>query len=152
MAHPAAVPYSTKGVKTPFELGLHHTQITIPEGGEERARDFYVGILGLVEVQKPPELAKRGGMWARSERLEIHLGIETPFRPATKAHPGIIVKDLDELGTHLEASHCEVRWDDDFPEFRRFYADDPFGNRLEFLEPRDIYAGPDQDWSSVFPD
>lgn len=149
MTHPEAMPYSTTGITTPFSLGLHHTQIPLPEGGEDEARDFYVGILGMVEIQKPEELAKRGGMWIRAERMEIHLGVEQPFRPAQKAHPGILVDGLDELASHLGASGCEVRWDDNFPEFRRFYSDDPFGNRLEFLEPRERYAGPDHDWSEV---
>lgn len=70
------------GISTPFALGLHHTQITLPEGGEETARAFYVGVLGMVEIQKPPVLAARGGIWVRSERMEIHLGVEMPFRPA----------------------------------------------------------------------
>jgi catechol 2,3-dioxygenase-like lactoylglutathione lyase family enzyme len=149
MHHPDAQQYTTTGITTPFGLGLHHTQITMPEGGEDEARAYYVGVLGMVELRKPDELATRGGIWVRSERMEVHLGVERPFAPALKAHAGILASELDALAAHLEARGHDVRWDDGFPEFRRFYSDDPFGNRLEFLEARERYAGPDHDWSQV---
>ncbi len=147
--HPAPLPYSTTGVTTAFGFGLHHTQLAMPAGEEAVARRFYVGLLGMREVAKPPVLAARGGIWVRAERLEIHLGVETPFAPARKAHPGILVDDLDALTNHLTEHGQEVRPDDNFPEFRRVYCDDPFGNRLEFLQPRRTYAGPDHDWAAI---
>ena len=80
-------------------------------------------------------LAARGGLWVRAGALELHLGVEDDFRPARKAHPGILVGDLDALAGRLTAAGVEVRWDGDFPGHRRCYADDPVGNRLEFLQP-----------------
>jgi catechol 2,3-dioxygenase-like lactoylglutathione lyase family enzyme len=115
--------------------GLHHTQLAIPPGAEPQVRDFYGGVLGMVEIDKPAVLAARGGCWFRSGGLEIHLGVEQDFRPARKAHPGILVRDLDALAKRLTDQGCDVQWDDNFPGHRRFYAHDPLGNRLEFLEP-----------------
>ena len=116
--------------------GLHHVQLAIPEGGDERCREFWGTILGLAELEKPPVLAGRGGCWFRGGSFEVHLGVESGFRPAAKAHPGILVSELDAVSGRLEQHGVEVAWDDDFPGMRRFYTSDPFGNRLEFLEPR----------------
>ncbi|WP_255607754.1 VOC family protein [Micromonospora sp. PLK6-60] len=118
-----------------YGYGLHHVQLAIPPGSEDQCRAFYVGVLGLTEVQKPPVLAARGGLWVRGDRLEIHLGVEQDFQPARKAHPGILVGDLDALAARLTANDVEVTWDDNFPGHRRFYAFDNLGNRLEFLQP-----------------
>lgn len=127
--------YRSDPVPTVYGYGIHHVQLAIPPGGEERARAFYVGILGLVEVQKPPVLAARGGLWVRADRLELHLGVEDDFRAAAKAHPGILVADLDALERHLTASGVPTTWDDNFPGMRRCYVHDPFGNRIELLQP-----------------
>ena len=116
-------------------FSLHDVQLAIPARGEDRARGFYGEVLGLDEIPKPPALAARGGVWFRGGGLEIHLGIEAPFVPAKKAHPGIVTHDLDSLRTRLVDAGSEVRPDDLFPGFQRFYVDDCFGNRLEFLQP-----------------
>lgn len=115
--------------------GVHHVQLAMPPGREQAARDFYAGVLGMTEVAKPAPLARRGGAWFRAGAVEIHLGVEDDFAPARKAHPGILVSGLDRLASHLTAAGHPVHRDDAFPGFRRFYAADPFGNRLEFLEP-----------------
>ena len=117
--------------------GLHHVQLAMPAGEEEAARRFFADVLGMAEVEKPPVLAARGGAWFRSGGLEIHLGVEPEFRAARKAHPGILVSDLDDVVRRLAAAGQDVTWDGNFPGFRRVYARDPFGNRLEFLEPRE---------------
>lgn len=118
-----------------FEFAqLHHVQLAIPPGGEDACRMFWGGMLGMVELEKPPVLASRGGCWFRGGGLEVHLGVEQDFAAARKAHPGILVNDLAGLAARLEASGVPIKWDDDFPGFSRFYAADPFGNRLEFLE------------------
>jgi catechol 2,3-dioxygenase-like lactoylglutathione lyase family enzyme len=122
----------------PYTLGgLHHTQLAIPPGSEEQVRAFYRDVLGMAELDKPPVLAARGGCWFRGGGLELHLGVEKDFRPARKAHPGILVHDLDGLAKRLTDADVEVEWDDNFPGHRRFYAHDPLGNRLEFLEPEE---------------
>lgn len=122
----------------PFELGtLHHVQLAIPPGGEDRCRAFWGDVLGMQEVQKPPVLAARGGCWFRGGGLEVHLGVEDDFAPARKAHPGILVRDLRALADTLTEAGVAVTWDPEFPGHDRFYAADPFGNRLEFLEPSD---------------
>jgi catechol 2,3-dioxygenase-like lactoylglutathione lyase family enzyme len=121
----------------PFTIGkLHHVQLAIPLGGEHHCRAFWGDVLGMEEVEKPPVLAARGGCWFRGGGLEVHLGVEPDFAPARKAHPGIIIENLPELAAALERAEVEVTWDGEFPGHDRFYAPDPFGNRLEFLEPR----------------
>jgi catechol 2,3-dioxygenase-like lactoylglutathione lyase family enzyme len=119
--------------------GLHHVQLAAPLGAEDRLRAFYGTALGMSEVDKPPALA-RGGAWFRSGALELHLGIEEDFRPARKAHPGILVEDLDAVAKRLALHGVDVEWDDNFPGFRRCYVADPHGNRLELLEPTQASA------------
>jgi catechol 2,3-dioxygenase-like lactoylglutathione lyase family enzyme len=116
-------------------LGLHHVQLSIPPGSEARCRRFYVHALGMTELEKPRGLAARGGFWVRGDDLEIHLGVEEDFRPARQAHPGILVSDLERLEARLRSHGVEVTWDRNLPGFRRFYASDSVGNRLEFLSP-----------------
>ncbi|MEV4254431.1 VOC family protein [Spirillospora sp. NPDC049652] len=115
--------------------GYHHVQIAAPAGTEDAMRAFYSGLLGFTEVPKPAELAKRGGAWFRGPGLELHVGIDPGFTPPKKAHPAFLVDDLDALAERLRAAGHEVTPDDLFPGYLRFYAADPVGNRLEFLEP-----------------
>ncbi|WP_369393154.1 glyoxalase [Streptomyces sp. CG1] len=127
----------TENSTTEFAFGpLHHVQLAIPVGSEELCRAFWGEVLGMTELEKPPVLAARGGCWFRGGGLEVHLGVEADFRPAAKAHPGILVRALHGLAKRLEAHGHEVTWDDNFPGHDRFYAFDKLGNRLEFLEPR----------------
>lgn len=128
---------TTPDTSTELGFGLHHVQIALPPGGEEDCRAFYVGVLGFVEVPKPPVLAARGGLWVRADALEIHLGVEKGFTPQRKAHPGILVREIDTLAERITAAGHEVTWDDAFPGYRRFYVFDNNGNRLEFLSPRE---------------
>lgn len=114
---------------------IHHVQLAAPPDSEGVARDFWVGVLGFVEIDKPAALAERGGCWFRGEGMEVHVGIDGAFRPARKAHPGFLVTNLDELVGRLDAAGAPVIRDERFPGMRRFYTQDPFGNRLEFLEP-----------------
>lgn len=120
----------------PLYSGLHHVQLAIPVGGEPQCRGFWGELLGLHELTKPPVLAARGGCWFRGGGLEVHLGVEPDFAPARKAHPGILVADIDAVAEWLTSGGPAVRWDDDFPGMRRFYTADPFDNRLEFLQAR----------------
>ena len=118
--------------------GVHHVQVAAPAGCEEQARAFYGTLLGLPELEKPPLLAVRGGCWFALGEAELHIGVEEPFRPALKAHPGLAVDSaerLEELAAALAASRHDVRWADEaeIPGQRRFHVDDPWGNRLEFV-------------------
>ncbi len=114
---------------------LHHVQLAIPVGGEDVARAFYGGVLEMSEVDKPDALKARGGCWFRGGGWEVHLGVETGFVPARRAHPGVLVQGLDQLAATLSAAGRDVEWDPHFPGHRRVYAHDDHGNRLEFLEP-----------------
>ena len=116
-------------------LGLHHIQLAMPEGEEEAALKFYGAILGLTQVAKPPELAPRGGLWFRDEALEVHLGIEEPFTPARKAHPAFLVRNLATLRARIETAGYRVTDDVALEGFHRCHVRDPFGNRLELVEP-----------------
>jgi catechol 2,3-dioxygenase-like lactoylglutathione lyase family enzyme len=120
--------------RAPSLLRIDHVQLAIPRDTEETCRAFYCGVLGLSEMPKPPTLAARGGLWLTGGPVQIHLGVEDEFRPARKAHPAFVVSDLDGLGHRLTAAGCAPVWDDKIPQVRRFFASDPFGNRLEFME------------------
>jgi len=112
--------------------GIDHVQIAGPPGCEDAARAFYGGLLGLAELPKPAPLAARGGCWFRAGSVELHIGVEEPFAPARKAHPGFVVDGLERLRGRLDEAGVPVRDDESLPGVRRFYAEDPFGNRLEF--------------------
>lgn len=105
----------------------------MPQGGEEKARAFYVRLLGLIELPKPSELAGRGGAWFQCGALQLHLGVELEFRPAKKAHPALRVEQLDELLSRLRSAGCEVADDTSVPKIRRAFTADPFGNRIELV-------------------
>jgi len=107
----------------------------MPAGGEEQARAFYSGALGIPEIPKPPHLARRGGCWFERDELKIHLGVEGEFRPARKAHPALLVKDLPALSVRLKAAGYVLREDEPLEGYHRIYVDDPFGNRIELMEP-----------------
>jgi catechol 2,3-dioxygenase-like lactoylglutathione lyase family enzyme len=120
----------------PFQIeALDHVQLAMPAGEEEQARAFYSGLLGLREVPKPPNLAQRGGAWFEGGSLRLHLGVEADFRPARKAHPALRVRHLGALEAHLRSAGIEVVSDEPLPGYERFYVADPFGNRIELLEP-----------------
>jgi catechol 2,3-dioxygenase-like lactoylglutathione lyase family enzyme len=114
---------------------IHHVQIACPPGSEDVLRAYYSGVLGLAEVPKPPALAPRGGCWFAGFGIELHLGVEADFRPARKAHPGLLWPDLDALAERLTDAGYPVHWapDGELPGMRRFHSEDPHGNRLEFL-------------------
>jgi catechol 2,3-dioxygenase-like lactoylglutathione lyase family enzyme len=110
-------------------VGLDHVQVAAPPGCEGDARRFYGGTLGLEEIAKPEPLAARGGVWFRAGAQQLHIGVEQEFAPARKAHPAFAVDDLDALASRIG----DVQWDEELPGVPRFYAHDPFGNRLEFV-------------------
>ena len=114
-------------------LGIAHVQLAIPPGGEDAARTFYGGVLGLRELPKPESLRDRGGVWFQCGMQEIHCGIEEPIAPSRR-HPALLVDNLDETRATLEAAGAPIQTERQLPGYRRFYALDPFGNRLEFLE------------------
>jgi catechol 2,3-dioxygenase-like lactoylglutathione lyase family enzyme len=114
---------------------LDHVQLAMPPGREAEARAFYQDALGIPEVAKPANLAKRGGCWFERGALKVHLGVEDDFRPARKAHPALIVEDLAALSAALDKAGFPVRTDEPLAGYTRVYVDDPFGNRIELMEP-----------------
>jgi catechol 2,3-dioxygenase-like lactoylglutathione lyase family enzyme len=112
---------------------LDHVQLAGPRGCEDDARRFYGGLLGLEEIPKPEPMRASGGVWFRVGGHELHIGIEQPFAPARKAHPGLRVapEELDAIAGRIAAAGAPVDWDDRYPGVRRFYTADPFGNRIE---------------------
>ncbi len=117
--------------------GLDHLQLAMPVSEEAAARAFYSDLLGLTELEKPPELTARGGCWFTLGTQALHLGVETPFASARKAHPAFAVSDLGACRARLEAAGVKTIPDTALPHVRRFYAADPFGNRLEFIQAGD---------------
>jgi catechol 2,3-dioxygenase-like lactoylglutathione lyase family enzyme len=116
--------------------GIDHVQLAAPPGCEAEARRFFGDLLGLVELPKPPALAVRGGLWFQCGAQQIHIGVEKEFRPAKKAHPALRLRDEAAMGTlkaRLGAAGVATRDDDEIQEAARFFAEDPWGNRLEFV-------------------
>jgi catechol 2,3-dioxygenase-like lactoylglutathione lyase family enzyme len=117
-------------------ISIDHVQLAMPSGREAEARAFYEGVLGIPEVPKPANLVSRGGCWFERGDLKIHLGVEAGFRPARKAHPAFIVENLADWKASILAAGYTLRPDEDLAGYDRTYVDDPFGNRIELLEPK----------------
>ena len=115
-------------------LSLDHVQVAIPIGGEKAAREFYSGILGFSEIEKPASMAGRNSIWFVAGPVNLHLGIEPEFHPAKRAHPAFIVDDLDGIVAACESAGLTTKPDASFNGFRRCHVFDPFGNRLELME------------------
>ena len=116
-----------------YVVDIDHVQIAAPKGCEADARRFFGGLLGLEEIEKPAPLLSRGGCWFKVGSRQLHIGVEEPFQAATKAHPAFAVHEIDTLFAVLEKAGVACAWDDTLSGVRRFYARDPWGNRLEFL-------------------
>jgi catechol 2,3-dioxygenase-like lactoylglutathione lyase family enzyme len=117
----------------PTVLALDHVQIAMPAGQEDRARAFYRDILGMQEIAKPATLAARGGCWFSSGSVQVHVGVEPDFRPAKKAHPALVVSDLDRILISCEAAGLPVKPDDAIDGRPRVHVTDFFGNRIELI-------------------
>jgi len=115
---------------------IDHVLLAMPVGRESDARAFYQDILGIPEVVKPPQLAVRGGCWFEAGALKVHLGIEADFVPARKAHPAFEVDDLEALISHLKQAGYTLTADAPLQGYDRIFVDDPFGNRIELLQPK----------------
>jgi len=116
----------------PF-AAIDHVQLAMPAGEEERARRFYRELLGMAEIPKPLELAKRGGCWFASGGVQLHLGVEEDFRAAKKAHPALRCHDYTGLTSRLRAAGVAAKEDESIPGVRRCHVFDPFGNRIELI-------------------
>jgi catechol 2,3-dioxygenase-like lactoylglutathione lyase family enzyme len=116
-------------------VGIDHVQVAAPRGCEGEARRFYGTLLGMVEVEKPESLRVRGGVWFGCGKQQLHVGVEDSFVPARKAHPAIRVaaSELDVLAERLSDAGEQVVWDEALAGIRRFYSQDPWGNRIELL-------------------
>ena len=116
-------------------LRLHHAQITIPRGAEEQARQFYCGLLGLPEIEKPDSLKARGGFWLQVGQQQVHVGTEDGVdRQASKAHLAYQVDDVHAWQHLLEEHGIAILDGIPIPGFDRVEIRDPFGNRLEFIQ------------------
>jgi catechol 2,3-dioxygenase-like lactoylglutathione lyase family enzyme len=117
---------------------IDHVLLAMPAGGENDARAFYQAILGIPEVEKPPQLAARGGCWFEAGELKVHLGVEKDFAPARKAHPAFIVDDLRGLISNLQQAGCKLVEDAPLEGYDRIFVDDPFGNRIELMQAKAV--------------
>ncbi|HZA00562.1 MAG TPA: diguanylate cyclase [Acidimicrobiales bacterium] len=122
--------------RRPALLGIDHVQLAMPAGpaAEAEAERFYVSLLGFERQPKPAPLADRGGCWFRTTTVQLHLGVEEPFRPARKAHPALLVDDLDPLAERLASADVPVRPAEPVDGRRRAHVEDPFGNWIELVE------------------
>jgi catechol 2,3-dioxygenase-like lactoylglutathione lyase family enzyme len=128
MASPHATESATTG---PEWTGIDHVQLAVPVGGEDEARAFFVGLLGLREVQKPAAMAARGGAWFEAGPVKIHVGVEDAFIAARKAHPALTVRGLEML---IDVTGLDAEWNDEISGATRCHINDPFGNRIELIE------------------
>ena len=116
-------------------LSIDHVQIAMPAGEEDQARAFYMDRLGFTEIPKPPDLAKRGGVWFQAGSVQLHLGVEAEFRPARKAHPAFLVDDLAALIANVQSAGFETDTSQPLLDgYKRAHVFDPFGNRIELME------------------
>lgn len=115
-------------------LGIDHVQLAMPHAGEEQARRFYIGVLGMREIDKPAHLAVGGGCWFASGAAHIHLGVEEGHRPSRKAHPALLVEDLAALAQRLEMAGVPFTAGKPLAGYIRGDTTDPFGNRIELME------------------
>jgi catechol 2,3-dioxygenase-like lactoylglutathione lyase family enzyme len=115
-------------------IGLDHVQLAMPPGRESEAEAFYAGFLGFVRIPKPEPMAGRGGCWFASGPVAVHLGVEADFRPARKAHPALVVRNLAGLAAAAAAQNIDLRPNPDQPDGAGYYVDDPFGNRIELID------------------
>ena len=116
-------------------IEIDHVQIAAPPGCEDAARKFFGELLGLEEIEKPEPLRARGGCWFKVGSRQLHIGVERDFRPAQKAHPAFAISNIEDVFAILTAAGVKCTWDEAIGGIRRFYANDPWGNRLEFTEP-----------------
>jgi catechol 2,3-dioxygenase-like lactoylglutathione lyase family enzyme len=116
---------------------IDHVQLDMPAGHEAAARSFYMGILGLREVPKPPTLAVRGGAWFAGRGVSVHVAVPAEFRPAAHAHPAFVVDDLSAMRAKLTAAGVAIEEDDSGIPVARCYIRDPFGNRIELVDAAD---------------
>ncbi|MEA2698950.1 MAG: hypothetical protein QOI66_3221 [Myxococcales bacterium] len=116
-------------------VAIDHVQLAMPAGRESEARAFYGALLGLPEKPRPPEMAQRGGAWFENEHVKIHVGVDPNFHPARKAHPALVVRDLPALVARLREAGAQMSTDVALAGFDRVFVYDPFGNRIELLEP-----------------
>ena len=115
-------------------LDLDHVQIAAPRGCEAAAREFFGTLLGLEEIEKPEGLRSRGGCWFKLESHQLHIGVEENFQPAKKAHPAFAAREIDLLFALLSRTGVKCVWEGGMAGVRRFHTNDPWGNRLEFIE------------------
>lgn len=112
---------------------IDHVQLAMPAGEEQKARTLYAGVMGMTELRKPPELARRGGCWFGSGGVQLHLGVEHDFHPARKAHPALRCIDYAALLQRLRDSGIEAVDPGDMSGVQRCHVHDPFGNRIELI-------------------
>jgi len=116
--------------------GIHHVMVAMPANGEEQARRFYGALLGLEEIEKPANLRGRGGVWFMTGNLHLHVGVDPDFHPAEKAHVAFEVDELAGVRLRLGVAGYDATDDEPLPGYDRCYVKDPFGNRMELLEPQ----------------
>ena len=121
-------------------MKIDHIQLACAAGGEEKAREFFGQLLEMEEETKPEPLQGRGGCWFRKGEAIVHIGVDGDFHPQGKAHPAFVVEELDALAGRLESAGYPVKWDKALPDRRRFYTEDPFGNRIEFMQSGDGFS------------
>jgi catechol 2,3-dioxygenase-like lactoylglutathione lyase family enzyme len=114
---------------------IDHVQLAIPAGAEEQCDEFFCGLLGFSILEKPELLARRGGRWYQKGEMQLHVGVDPDFRPATKAHPAFVVSDYDAVLAKLRDADVRIIESDEIPGTTRCHIYDCVGNRIELIKP-----------------
>lgn len=118
----------------PSIVRLQHVALTVPTAELERAREFYSGVLGMIETRRPPELSDRPGIWYTMGSTELHIQARAGAPPDTSdRHPALVVDDIDAWRAHFAAHGVDVSDQPTLYGRRRFDIRDPFGNRIELM-------------------
>jgi catechol 2,3-dioxygenase-like lactoylglutathione lyase family enzyme len=114
-------------------LKIDHVQISIPSGKVAEALAFYEGVLQFVHIKKPAELDQRGA-WLAQGPVNLHLGEENNFEAAPRAHPALLIDNIDELLDNAKRAGRTLRIDEGPVGYKRASVFDPFGNRIELMQ------------------
>jgi hypothetical protein len=101
----------------------------VPRGQVTSAREFYAGA-GMTEMPGRRTLPCGAWFWPAAQSTSA----SKDFRPA-KGHSGVLVRGLSALRDRCAVAGVAVVYDQLLEGFDRCYVSDPFGNRLELLEP-----------------
>ena len=111
---------------------INHVQLGFPAGRHAQLRHFYSELLGLSEVVAGDGKTLR--FQAGTQRIDL-VPVQDWRPPQQQPHLALEVRNLQGLRAKLSDAGLALDESRLLPGHLRFYAQDPAGNGLEFLEP-----------------